>query len=159
MNLTRIFIGCSFAVFFTIPYFGLGYLSQELRRFDFFKETHIGTTVELPMLTSLLLPFGPIEWWSYITPCALSIAVAAAFRKPLNSAHLMFLFTAVAIQSLIMIAAARPYFMITGLSGIMMGKPYPISYFAANLSLLAVSIALAMLSVKKSLIYVADPDK
>jgi hypothetical protein len=147
MKRTRIVVGLSVAIAATFPLIGLAHLSREIRYVDFFNKIFRHTDLEFPLLSSIMLPFGPLDWWGYVTPLALAIAAAASLRSPLPTLGLVSILLSSIIQSLVMVAVAEPYFYVTKVMGNFPTTPYPTGPLVANLSLVALSVGLACVSL------------
>ncbi|RYD22374.1 MAG: hypothetical protein EOP88_08375 [Verrucomicrobiaceae bacterium] len=143
MKSTRITVALTVAICATIPLMGLAHLSPYIYQLDFFDKMFRSADVKLPVLTSVLLPFGPLAWWSYLTPVALAVAVAASLRTPVPPVGQILLLAAAILQSLIMVAVAKPYFIMTSVMGYFIPE-YPPVPLAANLTLMGASTALAV---------------
>jgi hypothetical protein len=147
MKKTRIIVALSVAIFVTLPFVGLAHLSRDIRYLDFFDKAFKETDMPFPVISSIMLPFGPLDWWSYLTPAALSVAVAASLRSPIPPFSLALILGSSIVQSLVMVAAAGPYFSLTKVMGYFPTTPYPTGPLVANLVLMAASIVLAVFSL------------
>ena len=108
MKKTRITIGLAVSIFTIGPLLGLAHLSADIRYFDF-TALFTKTDITFPMLSSIFWPFGPLDWWSYITPFALAIAAAATLRSPLPIWVLTSILVSSIVQFLAIIAVYGPY--------------------------------------------------
>ena len=125
---------------------GLARLSYDIRYLDFANEFNkMGSG--LPHLSSFLWIFGPLDWWSFITPLALAVAASALPRTRLRPTMLALMVGAACLQAIVFIAAARPYFMVTAVMGYPIPEPYPGIPLLANLSLVGTSVGLTVFSV------------
>jgi hypothetical protein len=150
MNPSRVAIGLATCIFVTMPLLGLAQLSYDIRYLDF-TGTYSRADSEFPFLSSLLWIFGPLDWWSFITPFALAVAAAAFLRTPLRSSTLALILGSTVLQSLVLAAAAKPYFRLTAVMGYPIPAPYPTVPLVANLSLIGTAVGLAFYSVSRSL--------
>ena len=129
---------------------GLAQLSCDIRYLDF-TGTYSRADAEFPFLSSLLWIFGPLDWWSYITPFALAVAAAARIRTPIRSSTLALILGSTILQALAMTAATKPYFSLTAVMGYPIPTPYPTVPLIANLSLIGTALGLAVYSISRSL--------
>jgi hypothetical protein len=144
MKSTRTVIGLAATIYFTGPLLGLGHLSRDIQFFEDFERAGY----VLPLLTQMILPFGPLWWWSYLTPVALGVAVAGLVRTPISPLGLTgLLFTSV-IQFLTIIAVIQPYFYLTKRMG-SFATIYPLIPLMANLCLIGTSLGLAYYSISR----------
>jgi hypothetical protein len=146
MKKTRIVVALAVAICTSLPLVGLAHLSRDIRYLDFFDKAFKNTNIQLPWISSIMLPFGPLDWWSYVTPAAVAVAVAASLRSPISTLGLVLILGSSIAQSLVMLAAARPYFLLTKVMGYFPTE-YPTGPLVANLVLMATSIGLATLSL------------
>ena len=151
MKMTRIVIGLATGICVTGPMVGLAHLSRDVRYLDFWSKAFYNTDAPFPLLSSLFLPFGPLDWWSYISPVALGVAVATALRIPISTKALGSILVGSILQLLAMIAVAKPYFMLTAVMGHFTTRPYPVGPLLANVCLLLASCCLAGFSVRRML--------
>jgi hypothetical protein len=148
MKKTRIVVALAVAICTSLPLVGLAHLSRDIRYLNFFDKAFENTGIELPWISSIMLPFGPLDWWSYVTPVALAVAVAASLRSPISTLRLVLILGSSIAQSLVMLAVARPYFLLTKVMGYF-PTTYPTGPLVANLVLMAGSIGLAAFSLRQ----------
>lgn len=110
------------------------------------------TDSEFPYFASVLWIFGPIDWWSYITPLALGIAAAASLRSPVRAMMLGVILGSSVIQAFVLATAAEPYLKFTSMLGSPGSVPYPIAPLVTNLALVGISLGIALYSVSKMLV-------
>lgn len=107
----------------------------------------------LSMVSNYLAKFSPVGWWSYLTPAAISVAIAAALRNSIPGWWLVGIVAgSLMIGSImgtlswflfvVMIAASE-----NGLRS--PPQPIPLPVLAANIALLGSSIGLAVWSVAR----------
>lgn len=149
MNLSRVTIGLATLIFVTVPLLGLAQLSYDIRYVDFIG-TYAKADQDFPFLASQLWIFGPLDWWSFLTPLSLAVAVAAIIRTPLRPSSLALILGSSALQAIILIATAKPYFLLTKIMGYPEHVPYPRVPLVANLSLVGIALGLAVFSVSRS---------
>ncbi len=150
MNTSRVAIGLATLIFVTVPLLGLAQLSYDIRCLDF-TGTYDKADSEFPLLSSLLWIFGPLDWWSFITPLALTVAAAASLRIPLRPSTLALILGSSVLQALALTAAVTPYFRLAAVMGHPMPAPYAGVPLVANLSLVGTAVGLAVYSVLRSL--------
>jgi hypothetical protein len=150
MNPSRVAIGLATFIFVSVPLLGLAQLSYDIRYLDF---TGIFTKAdsEFPFLSSLLWIFGPLDWWSFITPLAFAVAAAASLRTPLRPSTLALILGSSILQALALTAATKPYFKLTAVMGYPEPAPYPGVPLVANLTLVGTAVGLALYSVSRFL--------
>lgn len=148
MKSTRIVIGLAATIFVVGPLSGLGHLSRDTQFFDDFDKAYKNTGYSFPLLSEVLLPFGPLWWWSYITPIALGVAAAGLVKTPISTVGLTCILLTSVIQFLTIIAVTEPYFFLTYRMGNFV-PIYPLIPMLANLSLIGASLGLATYSVTK----------
>jgi hypothetical protein len=144
MKTTRMAIGLAAALFVLGPLIGLGHLSRDILFFDDFERRGY----IMPVLSEALLPFGPLWWWSYITPVALGVAAAGWVRLPVQAIGLVTMLAAGVLQFFTIMAVYGPYFHMTARMGNFM-PVYPTIPLVANVCLVGVSIGLASHSVAR----------
>ncbi len=149
MNPSRITIGLATLIFVTVPLLGLAQLSYDIRYVDF-TGTYAKADQDFPLLASKLWIFGPLDWWSFLTPLLLAVAVAASIRTPLRPSSLALILGSSAMQAIILIATAKPYFLLTKIMGYPEPVPYPRVPLVANLALVGMAVGLAVYSVLRS---------
>lgn len=144
MKSTRIVVSLAVAIFILGPFIGLGHLSRDILFFDDFdRKGYV-----FPVLSEALLPYGPLWWWSYITPVALGVAVAAALRNPISTFRLTCLLFASVMQFLTIMTVNGPYFYLTERMGNFI-PIYPPIPLLANVCLVGASTGLACYSISK----------
>ena len=152
MKPSRVAVGLALLIFMTVLLLGLAQLSYEIR-YHTVTLTHARTDSEFPLLVSLLWIFGPLDWWSFITPLAIAVGAAGSIRNPMRLPTLAWILGLSVLQALVLAASVNPDFRLT----IVMGYPEPAPYqrllFIANLSLVGTSVGLALYSVSRSFAY------
>jgi hypothetical protein len=148
MKSTRIVIGLAAFLFVVGPLLGLGHLSRDTQFFDDFDKAYKNTGYSFPLLSKVLLPFGPLWWWSYITPVALGVAAAGLVKAQISTLGLTCILLTSVMQFLTIIAVTEPYFFLTKRMGNFI-PIYPLIPLLANLALIATSLGLAAYSVSK----------
>lgn len=112
-----------------------------------YRDTARVADVDLPFAVRMLWPFAPVAWWSWITPVAFGVFVAARLRRPLNLSTLILsslgiAFFIVAVVS-VFLAYVRPVQY--------MGHPPAVSIdtssMIANLVLVALSVGFAVYAI------------
>lgn len=146
---TRILVGLAVLIATACPLFTLAHLTYGCR-YDIITRIYRVSDTGFPVLSSLLWPFGPLDWWGYMTPFACAIAVAAELRSPIRlgvlSAMLLFSVT----QSVLFLSAFLPYAKLGSEMGYREPSAYPTVPFTANLALIGGSIIVAVISVARA---------
>jgi hypothetical protein len=148
MKSTRIVIGLAAFFFVVGPLRGLGHLSRDTQFFDDFEKAYENTEYSFPLLSEVFLPFGPLWWWSYITPVALGVAAAGLVKAQISKIGLTCILLTSVMQFLTIIAVTEPYFFLTKRMGHFI-PIYPLIPLLANLALIGTSLGLAGYSVSK----------
>ena len=144
MKSTRIVVGLTVMLLVLGPFIGLGHLSRDNLFFDDFERAGY----VFPVLSEALLPYGPLWWWSYITPVALGVAVAGWVRMPIPAIGLVCILFASVMQFLTIMTVYRAYFYLTARMGNFI-PIYPLIPLVANLCLVGTSLGLACYSLAK----------
>ncbi len=148
MLATRIVLGISVCVLTGGLLVCLARLSFDIRYLGLIDQYgRAGQT--FPVISSLLWYFGPVAWWSYITPVALGIAIALRIQFPFRKRSLVFIILFVAIHSLVLFAACKPYFDLTAGMRIVERKNAPVGALVANLLALVAAGTCAGWQAKK----------
>ena len=150
MSPSRVAIGLAAVIFVTMPLLGLAQLSYDIRYLDF-TGTFTKSDTEFPFLSSLLWIFGPLDWWSFITPLALGVAAAASLRRPIRPSVFGLILGSTVLQAIALTASTKPYFKLTAVMGYPIPAPYPPVPLVANLSLVGVALGLACYSTSQSI--------
>jgi len=145
---SRIVVGLAVAIVALGPLLFLEQLSYDYRYGDFpLIFERCGD--RFPQLSEIFVPFGPIDWWSYVTPIALGVAASAALRTPLSGATSIVILLGAFSQLLTLWAAFLPYSVLLQMAGVPIPAPYPRGPLLANASMVGVSIGLAVWSVAR----------
>lgn len=145
---SRIIVGLAVAVVILGPLFMLAQLSYDYR-YSGLPQIFERSGSQFPWLAEAFVPFGPIDWWSYITPVALGVAAGAALPVRHSLAASIVIVLGALSQFLALWAAFLPYSKLLQLAGAPILTPYPPVPLIANVSTVGVSIGLAFWSVAR----------
>lgn len=132
MLATRIVLGISVCVLAGGLLVCLARLSFDIRYLGLI-EQYRRAGQDFPVLSSLLWYFGPVAWWSYVTPVALGAAAASRARFPFCKRYLVLIGLFAAVHSLVLVAACKPYFNLTAGMRNVEEKQAPVAALVANL--------------------------
>ena len=152
-SLARVFIGLAVYIACAFPLFALGLLSRDVR-IGLFSKYMQGAA--FPTIPSLLLPFSPIDGWSYITPIALAVAAGCAVSKSVRLTTAVLIFSGAVIQLFMFTAAFIPYKKLTNIMGYPEPGPYPTMQLVINVIMVVGTMILAVLSVKRLIALAKD---
>jgi hypothetical protein len=107
--------------------------------------------IVFPGLARILWPFGPLDWWSYITPVVLAVGVAARIRAILSLPILSAMLAFSIIQSIVIVGAFEPFAKFGGVMGIPEPAPYPMLPLILNIALLTGASLFALMSIRRNL--------
>jgi len=87
---TRIMTGLICALLIALPFYLVGAIRYQTHHSALIEaHTKGGINFELPSFIRLLRPFGMVRWWSYITPLAIGVGIAARLRHPMSTLPLV----------------------------------------------------------------------
>ena len=147
MTRSRIIVGLAVFISTATPLYLLSKVTYGVR-YGILTKIHDDVDMPFPTLAWILWPFGPLDWWSYITPVAFAVGVAARIpstvRLPVLSALLGFS----VIQAIVIFGAFAPFEMLGKVMGHPEPAPYPTLPLVANVAMVAASMIFAMLSIR-----------
>jgi len=112
-------------------------------------KSHDDADMVFPGLARILWLFGPLDWWSYITPVAFAVGVAARinvwFRTPVLCAILAFSI----MQTIVILGAFEPFAKIGESMGYPEPTPYPALPLVINAAMAAISMLFASASIRR----------
>jgi hypothetical protein len=146
MTRSRIIVGLAVFLASATPLYLLSSVTYGVR-YGILTKIYEDADIVFPILARVLWPFGPLDWWSYITPFAFAVGVAARIRSVLSLPFLASLFGFSVIQSIIMIGAFQPFEKFGSVMGYPEPAPYPMLPLAINVGLVVGSTAFAWASV------------
>ena len=152
MIYSRILIGLAAAATLAGPLVALGQLRYDNEIHDFRKSFYAGES-DFPIETKVFLPLAPLDWWSFLSPIAIGIAVAAALRSQWSIRVGAVLLVLSFVLLLAYRAAFVPYAKLMQVVGVLPPSPYPPEQFVANVSLVGVSFGVAIFSVTRAVIH------
>ena len=145
MSKTRIFVGLTVLVLTSLPLFILSHLTEGYR-YGIITGIYDRAGTYMPPLSTFFWPFGPLDWWGYITPIACAIGVGASLRSPIRLSALWAMLLFSLIQAVLIVAAFQPYEELGSLMGYLEPLPYPMLSLLINLAMVALAVVFAVLS-------------
>jgi hypothetical protein len=149
MTRTRIIVWLAVALAAATPLFLLSCVTYGVR-YGTLTKIYDDADVVFPWLAGILWYFGPLDWWSYITPVALAVGVAArvraTFRWTILSAFLAFS----VIQSIVIYGAFQPFSKLGSIMGYPLPAPYPLVPLLVNIAMLASAVLFAVMSIRRN---------
>lgn len=149
---TRIIVGLAVLVLTAFPLFVLSNLTYGYR-YGIITGIYDKADMVFPPLATFFWPFGPLDWWGYITPVALAIGVGASLRSPIRLGALLGMLVFSVIQAVLIFAAYQPYAKLGIIMGYPLPAPYPILPLLINLAMVVSAIAFTVFSMVR---YAAD---
>ncbi len=146
MTRSRIIVGLSVLFASATPLYLLSCVTYGVR-YGFLPRIYEESDQVFPVLARILWPLGPLDWWSYITPIALAVGVAARIRSVLSLPLLAALLGFTVIQSIMIIGAFEPFEKFGRIMGNPEPAPYPMLPLAINIAFVVASSAFAAISV------------
>jgi hypothetical protein len=104
-----------------------------------------------PSLAHILWIFGPLDWWSYITPAALAVGIAARIRAPMSIPIMSGILAFSVIQSVVIYGAFQPFSKLGSIMGHPLPAPYPVAPLAINIAMMILAMLFAVVSIRRSL--------
>jgi hypothetical protein len=146
MKKSRIIVGIQFVLLSALA---LRLLAQV--RVDFlwsalgkwYRDTSRVADVDLPVVVRMLWPFAPVAWWSWITPFAIGVFVAARLRRPLNLSTLILSSLGTAFFVVLVVSVFLSYVRTLQYMGYPPVVPIDTPSMIANLSLVGLSVGFA----------------
>ena len=143
---TRIFVGLTVLVLTALPLFVLSNLTYGYR-YGIITGIYNRADAVFPTLATFLWPFGPLDWWGYITPVACAIGVGASLRSPIRLGALLGMLIFSLVQAVLIFAGFQPYAKLGSVMGYPAPAPYPVVPLLINLAMVASAIIFAVLSM------------
>lgn len=150
MKLSRIIIGIQFMILGSLV---LGLLFRVRGDVlwsalgEWYWETSEVADVDYPVVVPMLMPFAPIAWWSWITPVAFGIYVAARLRRPLDTSTLILSSLGTVAFSVVLIGVFLAYSLPFQYMSEPTEFPFDLPSMIANLSLVALSVGMAAYAI------------
>lgn len=145
---TRIFIGLSVLVLTTAPLYVLSNLTYDCR-YGLITRIYDRADIVFPPLSTYVWPFGPLDWWGYITPLAFAVGVGASLRAPIRIGALLAMLLYSLVQAVIIVAAYVPYAKLNSTMGFPEPAPYPTLPLLINLAMVGAAIVFAVFSTMR----------
>ena len=149
MKRSRVIVGASVFFAAATPLFLLSYVTYGVR-YGILTNIYDDADVVFPSLARILWFFGPLDWWSYFTPVALAVGVAARIRTPMSLPVLLVILTASIIQAVVIYGAFQPFAKLGSVMGYPIPAPYPTAALTANAIMLTGAVLFAMMSIRRN---------
>lgn len=147
MKLSRIIIGIQFMIHGTLV-LGLLFRVRGDVLWSALGEWYWETIdMEYPLVIPMLMPFAPIAWWSWTTPVAFGIYVAARLRRPLDTSTLILSSLGTVAFSVVLIGVFLAYSLPFQYMSEATEFPFDLPSMIANLSLVALSVGMAAYAI------------
>lgn len=114
---------------------------------EWYRDTARVADVDLPWVVRMLWPCAPVAWWSWITPVAFGVFVAARLRRPLNLSTLILSSLGTAFFIVIVVSVFLAYVMPVQYMGNPPVVPIDTLSMIANLALVALSVGFAVCAI------------
>ena len=139
------------AVFLTAatPLFLLSFVTYGIR-YGILTRIYDKAEVVIPYLARILWFFGPLDWWSYVTPVSLAVGVAARVRTPMSLPILSAILASSVIQSVVIYGAFQPFVKLGSVMGYPLPSPYPAAPLTANVAMLTSAVLFAVMSIRQN---------
>ena len=149
MRRSRVIVGAAVFLVAATPLFLLSCVTYGVR-YGILTKIYDDADVVFPSLASFLWFFGPLDWWSYFTPVALAVGVAARIRTPVSLPILSAILAFSVIQSVVIYGAFQPFAKLGSVMGYPLPSPYPVAPLTANLAILIGAVLFAVISIRRS---------
>jgi len=147
MKRSRVIVGAAVFLAAATPLFLLSCVTYGVR-YGTLTKIYDDADVVFPSLASILWFFGPLDWWSYFTPVALAVGVAARIRKPMSLPILSAILACSVIQSVVIYGAFQPFAKLGSVMGYPPPTPYPLAPLTANVVMLIGAVVYAVWSIR-----------
>lgn len=118
-------------------------------RYGFLTQIYDSVDMRFPPLSAFLWPFGPLDWWSYLTPVAFAVGVAARLRSPIRMSVLGAILTFSIVQAVLIFAGFLPFAKLSEVMGYPEPAPYPTVPLLINLAMVAAAVVFAAFSMAR----------
>jgi hypothetical protein len=149
MKRSRVIVGAAVFLVAATPLFLLSCVTYGVR-YGILTQIYKNADVDLPSLASILWFFGPLDWWSYFTPVAFAVGVAARIHKPMSLPILSSILAFSVIQSVVIYGAFQPFAKLGSVMGYPLPAPYPVAPLIANVVMLIGAVLFAVMSIRRS---------
>ena len=146
MKKSRIIVGLAALLTSATPLYLLSNVTYGVR-YGFLTKIYEDSDQVFPLLARILWPFGPLDWWSYITPVGLAVGVSASVRSVFRSPILIAMLAFSVIQSIVIVGAFEPFEKMGRIMGYPEPDPYPILPLVINVAMVVASSLYAMNAV------------
>ena len=145
---TRLLVGLTVLVLTTTPLLMLSILTYGYR-YGIITGIYNKADAVFPALATFFWPFGPLDWWGYITPVACAIGVGALLRSPIRLGALLGMVIFSLIDAVLIFAAFQPYAKLGSIMGYPAPAPYPMLPLLINLVMVGSAIIFAATSTAR----------
>jgi len=145
---TRICIGLAVLLAASCPLYVLSRVTYGVR-YGILTQIYNRADIAFPPLSTFLWPLGPLDWWSYLTPVAFAIGVAARLRSPIRMSILGAIVTFSVSQAALILAGFLPFAKFGEFMGNPEPMPYPTLPLLINLAMVAAAVVFATWSMMR----------
>jgi len=149
MTRSRVIVGLAVVLASATPLYLLSTVTYGVR-YGILTRIYDEADIVFPSLARILWPFGPLDWWSYITPVALAVGVAARIRSILSLPILSAMLAFSVIQSIVIIGAFEPFAKFGSVMGYPEPAPYPMLPLIMNVAMLTGASLFALMSIRRN---------
>ncbi len=149
MKRSRVIVGAAIFLAAATPLFLLSCVTYGVR-YGILTKIYDDADVVFPSLARILWIFGPLDWWSYFTPVALAVGVAAKIRTQVSLPILSAILAFSIIQSVVIYGAFQPFAKLGSVMGYPPPAPYPLAPLTANVVMLIGAVFFAVMSIRRS---------
>ena len=149
MKRSRVIVGAAVFLAAATPLFLLSCVTYGVR-YGILTKIYDDADVVFPSLARILWIFGPLDWWSYFTPVALAVGVAAKIRTPVSLPILSAILAFSVIQSVVIYGAFQPFAKLGSVMGYPLPAPYPVAPLTANVVMLIGAVLFAVMAIRRS---------
>lgn len=150
MKRSRVIVGLAVFVATATPLLLLSCVTDGVR-YGILTKIYDDADIVFPSLARALWIFGPLDWWSYITPIALAVGIAARIRVSLSSSFLSAVVAFSVIQSLVIYGAFQPFVKLGSAMGYPLPAPYPTLPLIVNAAMVIGALLFAATSIRRNI--------
>lgn len=149
MNRSRLVLALAVFLASTTPLFLLSRVTDGGRH-GVLTKIYDDADLVFPVLARGLWVFGPLDWWSYVTPLAFAVGVSARLRMTLGRPILSGILAFSLVQSLVVYTAFQPFARLGSVVGHPPPSPYPVAPLVVNVAMLIGAVLFAILSIRRN---------
>ena len=147
MTISRIIVGLAALLASATPLYLLSRVTYGVG-YGYLTGIYEDSDMKFPFLARILWPFGPLDWWSYITPVALAVGVAASVRFVFRTPILIAMLAFSVIQSVVIVGAFEPFeWLGRSMAEYLEPPPYPMRPLLINVAMVVTSSLYAVNAV------------